>query len=626
MKKPQLNPLGTMPRETTTLRRRIGSLLICAGLFGAAIATAPLQAAPAVQAAPATHGDVATRVKALNALLAEQWQHTLENSPEFATIIGDLRYNDRWSDLSLAHAAHERKVNEAFLKRFEAIDTHGFSDTDTLNQQLMVRQLKDSLRSYDLKLHEMPLDQMSGVHLQLAGFVSSIPFDTTKEYEDYLARLRAVPKGFDQVIGMARQGLRDGMMPPKYLLEKVVVQIDGIARPAGMDSVFAEPLKHFPASVTAEDRKRLRDAILAAIDQDVRPAYRKLGRFVATDYAPHGRSQPGVWQLPNGDAIYRFMVRQATTTDKTPEQIHAIGLAEVKRIEGEMTKIARSQGHDDLASFRAALKHDPKTHATSREDILERYRGFLAQMQPELPKLFGLLPKTKVVVVPVEPFREKEAAAAEYHQGTPDGSRPGQIFVNTGDYAHRSTLSIESTAYHEGIPGHHMQISIAQTLPKLPPFRQQAGYTAYIEGWALYAEQLGKDIGFYKDPLSDYGRLSDELLRADRLVLDTGVHAMHWTRQQMVDFFHAHSSEDEPDVQAETDRYISWPSQALAYKMGELKILELRERAKKELGSRFDIRAFHDEILDGGALPLDVLEKRVDAWIATQRAGKVAAR
>ena len=604
------------------LQMKIGPLLICASLLGSVTATMPALAAPVASAAQTAQADVATRVQALNALLAEQWQHTLENSPEFATILGDLRYNDRWSDLSLAHMAAERKVTERFLRRFEAIDTRGFSGEDVLNQQLMVRQLKDNLRSLDLKLNEMPLDQMSGVHLQLAGFVSSIPFHNTKEYEDYLARLKAVPKGFEQVIGVARQGLRDGMMPPKYLLEKVVAQVDSIAGPAGMDSVFAEPLKHFPAAVPAADQKRLREAILAAIDEQVRPAYRKLGQFVAKDYAPHGRSQPGVWQLPNGDAIYRFLVKQTTTTDETPAQIHAIGLAEVKRIEGEMTKIAKAQGYADLASFRAAMKIDPKTHATSPEDILNRYRGFLAQMRPELPKLFGLLPKTDVVVMPVEPFREKEAAAAEYHQGTPDGSRPGQIFVNTGDFANRSTLTIESTAYHEGIPGHHMQISIAQTLPKLPPFRQQAGYTAYQEGWALYAEQLGKDIGFYQDPLSDYGRLSDELLRADRLVLDTGVHAKHWTRQQMVDFFHAHSSEDEPDVQAETDRYITWPSQALAYKTGELKILELRERARKALGDKFDIRAFHDEILGGGALPLDVLEARTHAWIAAVKAGK----
>ena len=597
-------------------------LLIGAGLLGSVGMVSHARADAAAHVAPTS---VAARVQALNALLAEQWQDQLKNSPEFATMLGDLRYNDRWSDMSLAHLAAENQDAADFLKRFEAIDTTGFPETDKLNQQLMVRQLRDQLRGYQLKLYEMPLDQMSGIHLQLAGFVSSIPFDNTKEYDDYLARLKAVPQGFDQVTAVARQGLRDGLMPPKYLLEKVAMQIDSIGKPAGMDSVFAEPLKHFPASVSPADRKRLHDEILAAIDDDVRPAYRKLGQFVAKDYAPHGRSQPGVWSLPNGDAIYRYDVEQMTTTHDTPAQIHALGLAEVKRIEGEMTAIAKAQGFKDLASFRASLKTNPKTHATSREDILDRYRRYLAQMQPELPKLFGLLPKTRVVVKPVEAFREKEAAAAEYHPGTPDGSRPGQIFVNTGDFANRSVLTIESTAYHEGIPGHHMQISIAQTLPKLPPFRQQAGYTAYVEGWALYAEQLGKDIGFYKNPLSDYGRLSDELLRADRLVLDTGVHYKHWTRQQMVDFFHAHSSEDEPDVQAETDRYISWPGQALAYKMGELKILQLRARAKRELGDRFDIRAFHDEILDGGALPLDVLEARTDAWIAAVKAGTAPA-
>jgi len=598
-------------------------LLICLALAGSVTLAAPLQAAPAAQSV--AKGDVASRVQALNALLAEQWEYTLKNSPEFATILGDLRYNDHWSDVSLAHMRADHQATQDFLKRFEAIDTSGFPDSDKLNQQLMVRQLKDSLRSYDLKLYEMPLDQMSGVHIALAGFVSSIPFNSTREYDDYLARLKAVPKLFDQVTAVARQGMADKMMPPKYLLEKVVKQIASIEKPAGMDSVFAEPLKHFPKSVSAADQKRLHDAILAAIDHDVRPAYAKLGKFVAVDYAPHGRSQPGVWDLPNGEAIYRFDVEQMTTTHETPQQIHEIGLAEVKRIEGEMTKIAHAQGYKDLASFRASLKTNPKTHATSREDILNRYRGFIAGMEPELPKLFGLLPKTKVVVKPVEKFREKEAAAAEYHQGTPDGSRPGQIFVNTGDFANRSVLTIESTAYHEGIPGHHLQISIAQALPKLPPFRQQAGYTAYIEGWALYAEQLGKEVGFYKDPLSDYGRLSDELLRADRLVLDTGVHYKRWTRQQMVDFFHAHSSEDEPDVQAETDRYITWPGQALAYKAGELKILELRTRAEKALGGQFDIRAFHDEILSGGALPLDVLEDRVNDWIAAVKAGKAPA-
>ncbi len=601
---------------------KLVSWMICVSLLGSVTLAAPAMAAPT--AATSTAG-VAARVKALNGLLAEQWQHTLENSPEFATILGDLRYNDGWSDISLAHQAAEQKVNADFLKRFEAIDTTGFSDEEKLNQQLMVRQLRESLKGYELKLNEMPLDQMNGMHLQLPGFVSSIPFDNARQYEDYLARLRAVPRVLDQVTEVARQGLKDGMMPPRYLLEKVVAQIDGIAGPAGEASSFAEPLKRFPKSMTEADRKRLHDAIVAAIDNDVRPAYRKLGEFVAKDYAPHGRTQPGIWQLANGDAIYRFQVEQMTTTKETPARIHEIGLAEVKRIEAEMTAIAKGQGYKDLASFRVALKQNPKLHPSSRQDILDRYRGFIAQMQPELPKLFGLLPKSKVEVMPVEEYREKEAPGAEYHQGTPDGSRPGQVYVNTGDFADRTTLTIESTAYHEAIPGHHMQISIAQTLPGLPPFRQQAGYNAYVEGWALYAERLGKDIGFYKDPLSDYGRLSDELLRADRLVLDTGVHYKHWTRQQMVDFFHAHSSQDEPDIQAETDRYITWPGQALGYKMGQLKILELRERARTQLGDRFDLRAFHDEILGGGALPLDVLEARTDAWIAAVKAGKAPA-
>ncbi|TBR40227.1 MULTISPECIES: DUF885 domain-containing protein [Dyella] len=587
-----------------------------------AFCTSGLALACAAAFAQSGSPDVAARVKALHTLLDEQWQHELAVSPETATLLGDLRYNTRWSDYSPEFAAKERKLNEQYLQRFEAIDATGFSDDERLNQELMVRQLKDAIRSYDAKLHEMPLDQLNGVQLSLPGFVSSIPFDNAKQYDDYIARLNAIPDVLAQVTAMAQQGKRDGLMQPRYLLDAVAGQIDSIAKPAGPQNAFAEPLKQFPASISAADRKRLQDAIVKAIDTKVRPAYRKLGDFVRKDYAPYGRTEPGVWQLPNGDAMYRLNVELMTTTHETPERIHEIGLAEVKRIEDEMTAIAKAKGYPDLASFRAALKTDASLHPKSREDLLNRYRGFVAQMEPELPKLFGVLPKTEVKVVPVETYREDESPAAEYHQGTPDGSRPGQVFINTGDVEHRTILTIESTAYHEGIPGHHMQISIAQTLPNLPTFRQQASYNAYQEGWALYAERLGKDIGFYRDPLSDYGRLCDELLRANRLVLDTGVHYKHWTRQQMVDFFHAHSSDDEPDIQAETDRYIAWPGQALGYKMGQLKILALRDRAKAELGDRFDIRAFHDHVLGGGALPLDVLEERINAWIEDSKGGR----
>jgi uncharacterized protein (DUF885 family) len=569
--------------------------------------------------------DLAARRQALNALLDEQWQYTMREAPEFATIIGDLRYNDKVSDFSLAHIAQQSKDAEAFLKRFEAIDTTGFPEQEALNKQLMVRNLKQDLEQTRLKLYLMPEDQFGGWHLGLPQFVSIVPLDTTKHYEDYIARLHQVPRAADQIIAILEEGKREKLMPPKYLLAEVVTQIRSIAKPAGEASVFGTPATKFPDTVPVADRPRLHDAVIKAVDTEVRPAYMKLGDYIEKDYAPYGRTEPGVWSLPNGDAIYRFDIAQQTTTSMDPEAIHELGLKEVERIHAEMLAIAKSQGFADRKSFQASLKTNPKLIPTSREDILNTYRGYIAGMQPELPKLFGLLPKTKVEVRAVQEYREQGAAAAEYQQGTPDGSRPGIVYVNTGDFAHRSKLSDESTSYHEAIPGHHMQISIAQTLPGLPPFRQQGGYTAYVEGWALYSEQLGKDIGFYKDPISDYGRLSDELLRACRLVLDTGVHYKHWTREQMVTYFRENSNEDEPDVQAETDRYIVMPGQALAYKLGQLKILELRARAQKELGAQYDIRAFHDEILDGGALPLDVLDARTTAWMQAVKAGTAPA-
>lgn len=554
---------------------------------------------------------------ALHALLDEQWQYRLANEPEEASLLGDMRYNNFWSDMSLVHVQTDRAATADFLARFKAIRPAALTGEDRLNRQLMLEQLQDKLRGIDLKLYEMPIYQWrSSTPLLLASYVGDFPFDNVQQYEDYVQRLRRIPVVLEQTADVARQGMRDHLMPPKYLLERVALRIDAIADAAGESNVFAQPLKRFPADIPASEQARLHAEIIAAIDDVVRPAYRKLSVFVKQDYAPHGRSQPGLWQLPNGPAIYRYLVHQKTTTNDTPRQIHALGLAEVARIERSMTDIAHNLGYADLAAFRSALKNDPRMVAQSPEDLLQRYRGFIAGMEPELPKLFGLLPKGSVSVVPVETFRESAAPIAEYHPGTPDGSRAAQVYVNTGNLATRPTPVIESAAYHEGVPGHHLQISIAQTLPGLPPFRQQADYTAYVEGWGLYAERLGKDMGFYRDPISDYGRLTGELLRAIRLVLDTGVHDQHWTRQQMLNFFHAHSDEDEADIQAETDRYISLPGQALAYKVGQLKLLALRERAQKALGERFNLRAFHDKILGAGALPLNVLEHRIDAWIA----------
>ncbi|WP_212848538.1 DUF885 family protein, partial [Acinetobacter baumannii] len=564
--------------------------------------------------------DVSIRVKALNQLLQEQWEYTLKNSPETATALGDLRYNDRWTEISKNQIEKDKKITQNFLKRFEAIDSTGFSATDQLNKDLMIYQLKESLKYYDLKLYEMPFNQMWGLHLQFPGFISSIPFDNAKQYQDYISRLKQIPLILEQGIQLAKQGQKDGLMPPKYLIEKVAKQITNIATPAGKDSVFASPLKQFPKNISKAEQERLSREVLQAIDQNVRPAYQKLGTFIQKDYLPYGRQHEGIWSLPNGDELYRFYVENNTTTSESPETIHQLGLKEVARIEAEMLKIAKAQGFNDLKSFQQSLKTNPAVFPKSREEILEIYRGYIAQMQPELPKLFGLLPKNKVEVLPVEQYREKEAAGAEYHQGTPDGSRPGQVYVNTGDFSERSKISMEATAYHEAIPGHHMQIDIAQNLPNLPMFRKQPNHTAYIEGWALYAEQLGKDVGFYKDPLSDYGRLSSELFRACRLVVDTGVHYKKWTRQQMIDFMREHSALDEPDIQAEADRYIAIPAQALAYKMGQLKILELRELAKQELGERFDIKAFHDMVLNAGTLPLNILDARIKNWIKEQKA------
>ena len=330
-----------------------------------------------------------------------------------------------------------------------------------------------------------------------------------------------------------------------------------------------------------------------------------------------------MWSLPDGAARYAALVKSQTTTDLTPEQIHQIGLQQVAEIEAQMLVIAKKLGFSDLKSFNAAIAKDPKLRAKSREEILDLYRQYIAQMKPQLPKLFGRLPKGDCIVMPVEEFREKEASGAQYDQGTPDGKRPGHVMVNTSNPTERKTISMESTAYHEGLPGHHLQIAIAQELEGLPPVRQQAGYAAFQEGWALYSERLGKEVGFYQNPYNDYGRLQDEMLRAIRLVVDTGFHYKKWTRQQVIDYFHDHSAIDEVEVQSETDRYISDPGQALAYKIGQLKILELRDRAKKQLGPQFDIRKFHDTVLDAGALPLDVLSERVDVWIVAE-GGKTA--
>ncbi len=575
---------------------------------------------PATAVAANQPAGLDARRKALNDLLHEQWEYTMRTSPIYASILGDKRYNDKIDDFSQAAIDDNLEQTRRFRDRFEAIDTAGFPEQEALNKALMVRDLKMGLEGARFKPWEMPVNQQSGIHIDAPQLVSILSFENVKDYEDYITRLKLLPRLFDQTIEQMRKGMAAGLMPPKILLEKVVTQANGIATTAADQSPFIHPFDKFPDAVSEADRKRLREAGLAAVHDSVIPAYVKFAAFVRDEYVPKGRAEPGAWALPEGDAWYAFRVKDSTTTNLSPEEIHQIGLAQVKDIEARMLAVENQLGYKDMKSFKAAVDANPKLHAQSRQEILDLYQKYVDQMYTRLPQMFGRLPKARLQVLPVEEFREKEAADASYVDGTPDGSRPGHIMVNTGDFAKRTVLDIETTAYHEGVPGHHLQITIAQELPELPPFRQHEYYTAFTEGWALYSERLGKETGFFQDPYSYYGHLQDDMLRAIRLVVDTGFHAKHWTRQQVVDYFHDHSTIDETSVQSETDRYMAAPAQALGYKIGQLEILKLRQYAKDQLGDKFDLRGFHDEVLSGGALPMDVLSTRIHEWVGHQKA------
>ncbi len=557
---------------------------------------------------------VAERVAAQNALFEEEYETGLRNFPERATSYGDYRYNDKLSDYSLDAIVQRHKADETFLNRLDAIPTNGVSDQDHLSHELLVRVLQQRIADFDLKEYEMPINQQNGVHTSLADLPLSVPFDSVKHYEDYIARLHQIPRVFSQSTEVLRAGMNDKLMPVRFLLEKIPAQCEGIIEA----DPFLLPTRKYPAEISIDDQNRLTQRITEAINSDVIPAYRGFAAFVRTEYAPAGRTALAITSLPDGEKRYENDIYARTTTHMPPDEIHQLGLREIDRIQAEMLAIAKKQGFADLASYRASLKTNPKYTPTSAEQILEDFRHYIAQMEPKLPELFTLLPKSPVTVEAIPAFQA--AAATHYVTGTPDGKRPGRVVVATSNFAERSMIGDEAIAYHEGIPGHHMQLSVQQQLTGLPKFRLHGlNFTAYTEGWALYAEQLGKDAGFYQDPNSDYGRLSSELFRAVRLVVDTGIHSKGWTRDQVVDFLRKSGAVDEPTIQSETDRYISWPAQALAYKLGQLKFRELRARAQTELGPKFDLRAFHDEMLDGGTLPLDLLDARTNEWIARQK-------
>ena len=570
-------------------------------------------------ASPAPAAQVEANRKALNAVFQDYWEDNLKHSPEFTSTLGDKRYNDQISDYSVKAVNDGLAREENFLMRLAAIAPAGLTIQETTSRELLMRTFAEDEEAAEFKEWEMPVNQMSGIHTIYPRLVAQLSFTTVKDYDDWIVRLHAIPKAFEQVTTNMSIGMEDGRVPPKYLLEKALEQVKGLAGQKPEESPLALPLKKFPAGIKPADQERIKAETLDAITKEVLPAYQRFARFLEVSYIPAGRAELGISALPDGAKYYQFLIRRRTTTVLTAEQIHQIGLDEVKRDEAEMLVIAQKLGFADLKSFRASLKANPKLHPASREALLAAYKGYLGPMQAKLPQIFGRLPKAPFEVVAVPDYLEKTSAPAYYEPGAPDGSRPGRLFIDTYDAADRGLYSVEVMAYHEGLPGHHLQISIAQELEGLPDFRKYGGYTAYAEGWGLYSERLGKDVGFYQDPYSDYGRLEGDIWRAIRLVVDTGVHSQHWTREQMVQYFHDHSAIDETSIQAEVDRYIAWPGQALAYKIGQLKILELRDRAKKALGDRLDLRAFHDQVLDSGALPLDVLSDRIDAWIARQK-------
>ncbi|MHB8723387.1 MAG: DUF885 domain-containing protein [Steroidobacteraceae bacterium] len=569
-----------------------------------------------VPACAAASGSAESRVAAQNALFEEYYQTELKAHPERATAYGDYRYNDRLDESSLAALAGQHASDQSFLARLEAIPTDGFPEQDTLSHEVLRSTLRQRLEDYSFKEYEMPVNQMEGPHLRLADLPLAVPFDSVKQYEDYVARLRQIPRLFAQTEEVLRAGVKDRLMPVRFLLEKIPAQCRGVVEA----DPFLLPVKKFPAEFSAQERQRLTQAISDAVTREVLPAYKAFADFIAADYAPHGRTALNVASLPGGKERYLNDIRSRTTVSSlTPAQIHDIGLKEIERIQADMLTIARKEGFADLASLRESLKTNPRYHPTSAGQIVDDFRKYIAQMQPKLPDLFNFIPGSPVTVEAMPDFQA--ANATHYQTGTPDGRRPGRVVVAVANFAERSLVDDEATAYHEGIPGHHMQQSVAQQLAGLPKFRQHSRNSGYIEGWALYAEQLGKEVGFYQDPVSDYGRLASELFRAVRLVVDTGLHAQGWTRDQVIAFFRQSGAVDEPTIQSETDRYISWPAQALSYKLGQLKFRELRARAQQALGPKFDIRSFHDEMLSGGVLPLDLLDSRTNSWIQAQQHG-----
>jgi uncharacterized protein (DUF885 family) len=571
------------------------------------------------QAQSAVPQSLQERTDALNQIFADYWQDQLKHSPEMASTIGDRRYDDQLSDYSPRAYNDALARGQRFIERLGAIDTAGMGEQEILSKQLLVHDLVDQQESSVCKPWQTPVTQFSGIQVDLPALVEMLPFTSSDDYDHYLARLNKIPAALMQISTNMMLGEQDGRSEPAYIMQKVLTQVTAMVAAKPQDTPFARPLRHFPSNISPQHQTQIRTEVLDAIRTKVQPAYKHFAAYLASDYIPKARKDPGIWATKNGDACYAYLVQSFTTTDLTPDQVHKLGEEDVARIQPKLMAIVHQLGYNDLRSFHQALVDNPKEHAQSGQQLIGLYRHYAEQMEAKLPQLVTKLPRTPLKVVPMTTFGSADQVPADYQPGTPDGSRPGWIRVNTVDATRRLLTQVEPIAYHEGVPGHHLQISLAQELTGLPDFRRFESYTAFVEGWAFYSEQLGKEVGFYQDPYSEYGLLENQMWRAVRLVVDTGVHSQHWTREQMVQYFRDHTAMDDITIQEEVDRYIAWPGQALAYDMGRLKILELRKEAQQKLGKNFDIRKFHDEVLDSGALPLDILQQRVEQWIASQQ-------
>ena len=556
----------------------------------------------------------------LHRLFEQEWERTLRESPTFASFLGDKRYNREWGDSSMAAIERSHERDRRVLEQLDAIDVGKLSETDRLNYRLFRKQYEYAVAEQPYRWFLLPLNQRGGI--QTANEVAdSLAFDTAQDYEDWIARMEAFPAYADQTIALMRQGVEEKRVHARIVMERVPPQIDKqiVERPA--DSPFFDPFERFPDSIDAEERERLEQRALQAVSDHVVPTFRRFKRFFMDEYLPATYERVGVWQFPAGKEMYAARSRRFTTTELTPEQIHQIGLDEVKRIRAEMEAIVEEVGFDGtFDEFLTFLRSDPRFYYDTAEELLEGYRAVSKRIDPTLPKLFGKLPRIPYGVEPIPENIAPDTTTAYYRPPSADGRRAGTYFVNLYKPEVRPKFEMEALSIHEAVPGHHLQIALATELGAVPQFRKFSRYTAFTEGWGLYAESLGEELGFYKDPYSKFGQLTYEMWRAVRLVVDTGIHQLGWTRQRAIDFFTANAPKTEQDIVNEIDRYIAWPGQALAYKIGELKIKELRKRSEERLGEAFDIREFHDVVLSAGGISLDLLEERIDSWLEANTA------